>query len=175
MSKKTPVIWFTGLPCSGKTTLALEVKKILNSRNIPCELLDGDEIRAKLGNFNFSEQARELHITYVGLMAAMLQSHGIIPIASLVSPLNSARLKCRKLSKDFIEIYLSASLETCESRDIKGCYKKAREGVLPNFTGIDAKYEIPNSPEITIDTGKTGIEESMEQIKEYLNSLNLLG
>jgi adenylylsulfate kinase len=165
---KTPVIWFTGLPCSGKTTLAIELKKYFDNANRAAQLLDGDEIREKVSNFSFSTEARNLHISYIGLMASILEKQNIISIVSLVSPIHSSRDICRGFCENFIEIYLNPSLEECEKRDVKGQYKKARAGILSNFTGISGNYEVPLKPEIKIDTASEDVPNSLRTIIFYL-------
>jgi len=171
---KTPVIWFTGLPCSGKTTLGLELKKYFDSINQPSQILDGDEIREKVSNFSFSTEARNLHINYIGLMASILEAQNIVPIVSLVSPNASSRLTCRNFCKNFIEIYLNPSLEECEKRDTKGHYKKARAGMLSNFTGVSGNYEVPIKPEMTIDTTDLDIAECLVKITTYLKNIKYI-
>jgi adenylylsulfate kinase len=168
MKKKSAVIWFTGLPCSGKTTLALGLEDYLKSKGHSCCVLDGDELRAKIGNQNFSEEARSLHVSYVGLLASELENNGIITIVSLVSPLNSMRRSARGLCKNFIEIYLNPPLKVCEERDVKGHYRKARLGQIQNFTGVDAAYEAPDAPEISLDTSSLDIQGCLAVIKDML-------
>jgi len=166
----TPVIWLTGIPCSGKTTLAIELKKNLDLRNKVSLILDGDDIRNKLTNYNFSTEGRNSHISYIGTFASILSEQQIIPIVSLVSPNSSSRDFCRSLCSNFIEIYLSTSLEVCETRDVKGMYKKARSGEIQNFTGISGLYEKPLKPELEINTGEKSLEESLNLILFHLEN-----
>lgn len=169
-----PIIWFTGLPCSGKTTLALALKNRLELKNLNSVILDGDDIRNKLSNHNFSEEGRSTHVKYVGTFASILSEQNVIPIVSLVSPSSSTREFCRNLSPNFVEIYLSASIKICEDRDVKGMYRRAKAGEIKDFTGISSPYDVPENPEVEIDTGKIGIEESLDLVISYLQKNNLI-
>jgi len=162
------VLWFTGLPCSGKTTTAKEVYKTLKKRSLPVEHLDGDTIRNLFPNTGFSKGARDSHIQRVGYLASKLEQHGVFVIASFISPYEETRRFVRQLCHNFVEIYLSTPLEICEARDIKGLYKQAREGSIKWYTGISDPYEVPTNPEIEIDTSKISLETAVEQIVNYL-------
>jgi len=158
------VIWFTGLPGSGKTTLALAVEKVLRARQLPVESLDGDSIRAHFPKVGFSRPEREEHIRRVGHLASRLQDHGVNVVASLISPFEESRSFVRQLCGDFIEVYLATPLEVCEQRDPKGNYRKARAGEIVGFTGVDDIYEPPNNAELIIDTSQLSVEDAVKQI-----------
>ena len=175
-NQKAKTIWLTGLSGSGKSTLANEIEKRLFAMGRHVMTLDGDNVRQGLNNnLGFKEADRIENIRRVAEAAKLMNDAGLIVIASFVSPYERDRQRARKIvgADDFIEIYVSTSLEVCECRDVKGLYKKARQGEIPNFTGISAVYEVPQSPEIIIDTSQSDIEESadmlLEQLKPYLD------
>ena len=168
------VIWFTGLPSSGKTTLSLELISFLEKEGHAVEHLDGDAVRAILPGTGFSKDDRNNHIRRMGFMASRLEYHGIIVIASFVSPYRESRDFARGLCKNFIEVYLAADIDECTKRDVKGMYKEAKSGQRASMTGIDDPYEAPTNPELTIDTSKLTIEQSAGQILSYLSSRDLL-
>jgi len=167
--KNPPVIWITGLPSSGKTTLAIELQKKLTSKGYIVEHLDGDKIRELFPETGFTRDERNNHIKRTGLLAYMLQKHGILVIASFVSPFIESRNFVRNLCNNFIEVYLSTPLEICEKRDTKGLYARARSGQISNFTGINDVYEIPENPEITLDTSTLSVEDCMKIILKQLS------
>ena len=162
------VLWFTGLSGAGKSTLAEKVYKHLTKTGRKVERLDGDTLRAVFPSTGFSRKDRDEHIHRVGYLASRLEHHGIIVVASFISPYREARLFVRKLCKKFIEVHVKASLETCKKRDVKGLYKKAIDGKISSFTGIDDPYEEPENPEIVIDTDTLTIEQSEQVIMDYL-------
>lgn len=168
------VIWFTGLSCSGKTTLAKSLHNFFKTHNYKVELLDGDEIRFLLNSKEFSELSRIEHVKRMGLLASILEKNNIITIASFISPQRETRNFIRKLCKNFIEIYLDTDLSVCEKRDVKGLYEKARAGKIKDFTGIGADYEKPLNPEIVIDTGKLNIKKSLALIIKFLKDSSLI-
>ena len=151
---KPKVIWFTGLPCSGKTTLAEMLPPLLRFGGQKVVHLDGDVIREMMGNPNFQPADRDVHIRYIGLTAALLQKTGCWVIASFISPYEDSRNFVRELCEDFLEIYLSTPRIYCEKRDVKGMYEKAVRGEISNFTGVSAPYEPPKNPDIILDTSK---------------------
>ena len=174
---KGMVIWFTGLSGSGKSTLANAVNEVLHLDGLSTYVLDGDNIRHGLcKDLGFSDEDREENIRRIGEVANLFMNAGIITITAFVSPFKSDRNKVRRIigSKDFIEVYCSADIEVCESRDIKGLYKKARLGEIKEFTGISSPYETPINPEIVIDTGALNLNESVGKVINYLNEENLL-
>jgi adenylyl-sulfate kinase len=167
---RTSLIWMTGLSGSGKTTMAKALLKKLQSEGHSAMILDGDEIRDIFKNNGFDKEARVKHNQDVGKMAVYLQSQGIIPIVSLISPYAEARDYVRGISKDFTEIYVSTPISVCEKRDVKGLYKKVRNGEIKDFTGIhsSAPYEAPKSPEMTIDTENLNLDDCVNSILKYI-------
>jgi adenylyl-sulfate kinase len=152
IKKKPCVLWLTGLSGAGKTTIAKRLMAYFEQRQIPAVLLDGDQIRNIFPNIGFDRAARIQHNKNIASMAALLESQGIIPIVSLISPYAESREDARKLAKNFLEIYLSTPLEECQKRDPKGLYAKVAKGEIKNFTGIDAPYEAPTHPDLIINT-----------------------
>jgi len=165
------IVWLTGLSGSGKTTLAQLIEKDLFKRGCSVYMLDGDNLRDGLNsNLGFSENDRSENIRRASEVASLMSKTGCIVIASFISPFQVDRDKARNVSKsNFFEIYLSAALEICEERDPKGLYKKARSGVIKDFTGVDSAYEVPQSPDYMIDTGKDTIEESFLSLKQFID------
>ena len=167
MNQKPVTLWFTGLSGSGKSTLANEIEKRLHSRGNYTMSLDGDNIRMGLNkNLGFVEKDRIENIRRVAEVAKLMNDAGLIVLTSFISPFESDRLNARKIiGKDnFIEIYVSTPLSECEKRDVKGLYKKARDGKIPNFTGISSPYESPRNADIIIDTTKYSIDECADMI-----------
>ncbi len=162
------VLWLTGLSGSGKSTLAEKIYAELARRGKGVEQLDGDILRGFFPGTGFTKEARDEHIKRVGFMASRLAHHGVIVVASFISPYREARDFVRNLCDNFIEIYVKASLDECQRRDVKGLYKKALAGEIQSFTGIDDPYEEPVQPEITVDTEKQTLDESFEQVMKYL-------
>lgn len=162
------VLWITGLPCSGKTTLAEALDKILTARGWRTEHLDGDNVREIFPQTGFDPDARNGHIRRIGYMASKLEKHGVCVIASFISPYRESRDFVRGLCRNFIEIYLSTPLEVCRKRDSKGLYRKALAGEIAHFTGVQAPYEIPPKPELTLDTSKLTVEETVAQALKLL-------
>ena len=167
-TQKGMVLWLTGLSGSGKSTLAEKLYDELNRRGKRVERLDGDVLRGVFPNTGFSKEARDEHIRRVGFMASRLEHHGVIVVASFISPYRTARDFVRNLCDNFIEVYIKASLDECKRRDVKGLYKKAMAGEITSFTGIDDPYEEPTQPELVIDTEQQTIDESVRQVMEYL-------
>lgn len=162
-------IWLTGLPCAGKTTIAQALVPLLQSRGWGVELLDGDEIRRGLSSdLGFGRAAREAHAGRVAFVAKVLARNGVIPIVALISPYRTSRARARAEIGRFVEVFVSTPLEVCEQRDVKGLYKKAREGIIREFTGVDDPYEPPESPDITVDTLRRNPAESAEFILSEL-------
>ena len=170
------VIWFTGLSGSGKSTLANALNEDLYAQKISTYLLDGDNIRYGLcKDLGFSDKDREENIRRIGEVANLFMNAGIVTITAFVSPFKSDRDRVRNIiGKDFIEIFCAANLDICEARDTKGLYKKARLGEIKDFTGISSPYEIPNRPEIIVETGSLDINSSVRQIMKYLSEKDLL-
>lgn len=174
MGQKSMTFWFTGLSGSGKSTLANELEKRLVELGCHTMLLDGDNIRLGLNrNLGFKEQDRIENIRRVSEVAKLMNDAGLIVLSSFISPYASDRRKAKEvIGEDFVEIYVSTPLEECERRDVKGLYKKARAGEIINFTGITNPYEVPQNPDIIINTSGKMLSESadelFEQIKKYL-------
>tara|TARA_B100000945_G_scaffold319446_1_gene326663 strand:- start:1700 stop:2632 length:933 start_codon:yes stop_codon:yes gene_type:complete len=167
---KGAVIWLTGLSGSGKTTLAQKIERRLFDKGCNVYMLDGDNIRDGLNsNLGFSDADREENIRRIGEVAALFARAGFIVITAFISPFMNDRKKALKAFKDnSYEIYLSCDLETCEKRDPKGLYKKARIGEIKDFTGIDSPYEVPKSPNLEIDTQSSSIEKSEKALYEFI-------
>ena len=165
------VLWFTGLSGSGKSTLAHIVEERLFEQGWYTYILDGDNVRHGInGDLGFSETDRRENIRRIGEVSKLFTEAGVVVLAAFISPYRQDRDRVRALfePREFIEIYLKCDLGTCEERDPKGLYRKARAGELPDFTGIDSPYEEPRDPELIIDTGKLGIEESVGTILKFL-------
>ena len=171
---KGVVVWFTGLPCTGKTTIAKEVKKILEEDGKDVELLDGDTVRDYIKNKDFSKEGRNKHLRYIALMAKLLAKRGVIVLCSFVSPYRENRDFARSICNNFVEVYVNTPLEVCIQRDVKGMYKKAMAGEIKGFTGVDDPYEEPENPELIIDTTKESVGESAKHVIDKLKELNYI-
>jgi adenylylsulfate kinase len=165
-----PVLWFTGLSGSGKSTIASRVQEELKRRGLQVEYIDGDVLRDVFPNTGFTRPEREEHLRRTGYMASRLAAHGVTVVASLVSPYRESRDFIRKLCRDFVEIYVSTPLEECERRDVKGLYARARRGEIRNFTGIDDPYEPPQQPELTLDTRVLSPVECVAKVLERIGN-----
>jgi adenylylsulfate kinase len=167
---KGATLWFTGLSGSGKSTLANAVALTLHERKVSTYVLDGDNIRYGLSkNLGFSTEDRIENIRRIGEVARLFSDCAVVNLTAFISPFRSDRDIARQLQPDsFVEVYCKADVSVCESRDPKGLYKKARAGEISGFTGIDAPYEAPVSPEVEVDTGAQSIESSVEKVIEYL-------
>jgi len=176
-SHKSAVIWFTGLSGSGKSTLAHSVEEELHNLGCRTFVLDGDNVRHGLSsNLTFSDNDRKENIRRIGEAANLMMEAGVIAMTAFISPFNEDRNLVRQLlpQGDFIEIYCNASLEACESRDVKGLYKRARAGEIKNYTGIDSPYEAPDNPELVIDTEGGSLEESVAKVMGFLKSKEII-
>ena len=164
------ILWFTGLSGSGKSTLAIELERRLFNIGYNVYVLDGDNVRHGLSsNLGFSPEDRTENIRRIGEVASLFANAGFIVVAAFISPYQEDRDRAREASSDdFHEIYVKADLSLCESRDPKGLYQKARRGEIPEFTGISAPYEAPESPEFTIDTGELDVDKSVTALAEYV-------
>jgi len=174
---KSVVIWFTGLSGAGKSTLAHSVEEELHKLGCRTFVLDGDNVRHGLSsNLTFSDDDRKENIRRVGETAKLMMKAGVIAITAFISPFRKDRDNVRGLlpQEDFIEVFCNASLEVCESRDVKGLYKRARTGEIKNYTGIDSPYEAPINPELVIDTDGETLEESAIKVIEFLKSKNIV-
>lgn len=174
---RSAVLWFTGLSASGKSTISVALEAALYKRGIRTYRLDGDNIRFGLNkNLGFSPEDRTENIRRIGEVSKLMIDAGLFTLTAFISPYREDREQVRSLVEkgEFIEIYVDASLKTCEERDPKGLYKKARLGEIKGFTGIDAPYEEPEDPEITIDTNRLSIDESVNVIVKYLAANNYI-
>ena len=165
------MIWFTGLSGAGKSTVANVLDSMLLERNKHTYLLDGDNVRHGLNrDLGFTDADRIENIRRIGEVGKLFVDAGLIVLSAFISPFRSDRQMVRSLFPvgEFIEVYINTSLDVCEQRDPKGLYKKARAGVIKNFTGIDSSYEAPDSPELVIDAGALSAEESASMIYQYL-------
>jgi len=164
------VFWFTGLPCSGKSTLGVCLHKELWKLGVPSCILDGDDVRRGLNkDLGFSKEDREENVRRIGEVAKLFRRSGLCVIASFISPYRSDRDKVRKLiEENFIELFVNCPLEECARRDVKGMYHKAKMGEIKSFTGVSAPYEEPDNPEIVINTDEFSVEESVQKIMNYL-------
>jgi len=164
-------IWLTGLSGSGKSTIAVAAEKALSEKGRLTYILDGDNIRHGLNaNLGFSPEDRTENIRRIGEVSKLFTDAGVIVFSSFISPYRADRDAVRKImgEGDFIEAYVNASVETCEGRDVKGLYKKARAGEIPEFTGISAPYEAPEKPEVVLDTNGQTVDESVAELVAYL-------
>ena len=168
---RSVVLWFTGLSGSGKSTLAHALEEKLYQKGCRTFVLDGDNVRHGLNsNLDFSEPGRTENIRRISEVSKLMLESGLIVMTAFISPFNKDRNEARKLisNDDFIEVYCKASLETCEARDVKGLYKRARAGEIKNYTGIDSPYEVPENPELTLDTDNETLNESVSKIYNFL-------
>jgi len=177
LKQRGATIWLTGLSASGKSTLAVATEAALVERGHLAYVLDGDNVRHGLNrNLGFSPDDRTENIRRIGEVARLFTETGVIVFTSFISPYRADRDAARALfdGGDFIEVHLDASVETCESRDPKGLYKKARAGEIPEFTGVSAPYEPPENPELVLDTGSLSVDQSVSRIIEYLEEKGYL-
>ncbi len=161
-------LWFTGLPLSGKTTIADLVYKELAELDIPIERLDSKDVRNLIPNIGYSREDRNRHMHRIGFLIQKLQKNSISTVASFVSPYKESRKAIREMVKNNIVVYVKADIESCKERDYKGVYKRAIAGELENFSGINDVYEEPQHAEIVIDTDMTTVEESVDIIVKYV-------
>jgi len=172
LGQKPVTIWFTGLSGSGKSTLANELEKVLTLQGKHTMLLDGDNIRMGLNqDLGFDEKGRIENIRRIAEVSKLMNDAGLIVLTAFISPYESDREKAREIigEENFIEVYVSTPLEVCEERDVKGLYKKARDGKIPNFTGISSPYEAPRNPSIVIDTSKVSLEQAVEAVMHKID------
>jgi adenylyl-sulfate kinase len=168
-------VWFTGLPCSGKTTVADGVAEALRGQGYRVERLDGDIVRRSLtSDLGFSKEDRDENIKRVTFVAKLLTRNGVIVLATFVSPYRERRRKSREEIGEFMEVYVRCSMEECMRRDVKGMYRKAMAGEITGFTGVDDPYEEPQSPELVLDTDEETVEESVRKVLEKMRSLGYL-
>ncbi len=168
-------VWFTGLSGAGKSTLAEMLFHELRRRDLKVELLDGDVVRTNLSKgLGFSKEDRDTNILRIGFVANLLTRNGVATITSAISPYRDVRNQCRATIKEFVEVYVHATVEECAKRDVKGLYEKAMRGEIKGFTGVDDPYEPPASPEIYIDTMTQSPDESLQRILEGLADIGYI-
>jgi len=179
MTDRGFVVWLTGLPSSGKTTIARRLEKYLRGRGFKVELLDGDEVRKWLSpEAGFSREDRERHLRRVAYVSKLLARNGVAVIASFVSPYRNVRDEARRMVESeglkFVEVYVKCSLEECMRRDSKGLYEKALRGEVKDMTGVQDVYEEPLNPEVLVDSERQDPDRCVEEIADKLRELNLL-
>lgn len=172
MTQKGVTIWFTGLPSSGKSTIARVLERRFRQAGLKVELLDGDVVRTNLSKgLGFSKEDRDANIKRIGFVCHLLTRNDVIAIAAAISPYREVRDYNRKLIGNFVEVYVRCSIDECEKRDVKGLFKKARAGEIKGFTGVDDPYEEPLHPEVVCDTEKETSEQSAEKVIRKLEEL----
>lgn len=171
LKQHAKVIWLTGLPCSGKTTLALALERALFNKSYLCQVLDGDNIRSGINNdLGFSPAGRTENIRRIAEVSKLFVNNGIITINAFVSPTNEVRELARHIigKADYIEIFLSPSPEICEQRDVKGQYRRARLGEITDFTGVNAPFELPSHPDMVLPTDTSTVSECLEKLLDFI-------
>ena len=161
------IVWFTGLSGSGKSTLGHAVEEALHQQGCRTFVLDGDNVRHGLcSDLGFTSSDREENIRRIGEMAKLFMEAGVIVLTAFISPYRADRERVRGMvgHGDFIEIFCNAAIEVCEARDVKGMYKKARAGQIAEFTGISSPYEVPEDPELTVNTGEAELDACVQQV-----------
>lgn len=174
---KSVILWFTGLSGAGKSTLAHAVEEKLFQMECRTFVFDGDNVRHGLcGDLSFSEEDRRENIRRIGEMAKLFVEAGVIALTAFISPFRADREKVRGLvpHSDFIEIYCRCPLDVCESRDVKGLYSRARAGEIKDFTGISSPYEIPDNPELIVDTGSQTLEACVDHVLSHLQERGVI-
>ena len=165
------VIWCTGLSGAGKTTIAKGLEVVLHDKGYLTQVLDGDNIRSGINNnLGFSEEDRKENIRRIAEVSKLLIHSGVITINSFISPTDEIRdmAKCIIGEENFVEVFVDASLDVCEQRDVKGLYKKAREGKIKNFTGIDSPFEKPKNADIEVNTGELSKDEALQKVVDFI-------
>ncbi|MDE3180473.1 MAG: adenylyl-sulfate kinase [Acidobacteriota bacterium] len=167
--KSGVTIWFTGFPCSGKSTVAAIVARELRACRRKVELLDGDVVRTNLSKgLGYGKEDRDENIRRIGFVCHLLSRNGVVAIAAAISPFRAVRDEVRRMTGSFLEIYVKCPLEVCQARDVKGMYKKAIAGEIAQFTGISDPYEEPLAPELTLYTDQEPAEESAGRVLRLL-------
>lgn len=173
--QKGVTVWFTGLSGAGKTTITDALTAKLRDRGAKLEVLDGDIVRTNLTKgLGFSKEDRDENVRRIGFVSNLLTRHGVIVLVSAISPYRNIRDEVRERIGDFMEVYVSAPVEVCEQRDVKGLYAKARSGEIKQFTGISDPYEAPLNPEINCETHKETLEESVGKVIAKLEEMGYL-
>ncbi|CAM4313101.1 adenylyl-sulfate kinase [Saccharibacillus endophyticus] len=166
-TKAGRTFWLTGLPCSGKTTTAIAFAETLAERGVAVEVLDGDELRRRIGGgLGFSQEDRMENVRRAVYLSGLLNKHGVTTIVSLISPYAEMRNYARSELSRFVEVYIECPLEECERRDVKGMYALARQGKITSFTGVSDVYEVPVSPELILRTDQDSVHENVAKLLE---------
>lgn len=171
MLHRSGVVWFTGLSGSGKTTISERIEQVLSKRGLRCVILDGDRLRAGLNrDLGFTEEDRAENVRRAAEVATMFVDVGFIVLVPMITPTKAIRkqVRSRFVADCFAEVYIRCTLDVCEQRDPKGLYRKARQGLIRDFTGIDARYEPPMQPEVTVDTEHQSIEQCTRQLVDFI-------
>lgn len=176
VNKKGITVWFTGLPSSGKTTIATSLEDTLRNRGIDVERLDGDTFRKTISrDLGFSPEDREKNIERVAYVAEMLTRHHVVVLTAFISPYRAKRNWARELIKEFMEVYVYCPLEICEKRDAKGLYRKAHQGIILEFTGISAPYEEPLNPDVVLQTHIESVAQCTNRLLMELYKRGIMG
>ncbi|HYG52641.1 MAG TPA: adenylyl-sulfate kinase [Flavobacteriales bacterium] len=171
LNQKGMVIWFTGLSGSGKSTIAAGLDRLLVKKGYVTAVLDGDNVRTGINNnLGFSDEDRNENIRRIAEVAKLMVANGLITLCCFVSPLNAQRKLARSIigKNDFIEVYVNTPLEVCEQRDVKGLYAKARKGLINDFTGVNAPFEIPDNADCILETKGKSVEQSVDEMFAYV-------
>jgi adenylylsulfate kinase len=169
------ILWLTGLSGSGKTTISKALEPELKARGCKVVILDGDVVRTNLSKgLGFSKEDRDTNIRRIGFVANLLSRNGVVAMTAAISPYRAVRDEIRAMETNFVEVYVKASLEVCEARDVKGLYAKARAGEIKGFTGIDDAYEEPLNPEIVCYTERESVEDCVKKVLSKLKELGYI-
>lgn len=175
MKQKGVTVWFTGLPCCGKTTIARKVAELLKQKGYLVEHLDGDVVRKDLTHdLGFSKKDREENLKRVTFVAKLLTRNNVIVLAAFVSPYKKRREQSRKEIGNFVEVYVKCPVEVCMKRDVKGMYKKALAREIQDFTGVQDPYEEPEHPDLLLETDKESVDESVRTVMKVLEELGYI-
>lgn len=172
-------LWFTGLSGAGKSTLSELLEREFRRRDFRVEVLDGDVVRTHLSKgLGFSKEDRDTNVLRIGFVCSLLARNGTIAVSAAISPYADIRAQCRHMTEEsgaaFVEVYMNAPLEVVAARDVKGLYKRAIAGEIPNFTGVSDPYEAPQNPEISVESGRESVEESAKKVLDYLEERGLI-
>jgi len=173
-------LWFTGLSGAGKSTLSEHLEREFHLRNYKVEVLDGDIVRTHLSKgLGFSKEDRDTNVLRIGFVCSLLARNGVIAVSAAISPYADIRAQCRAMTESsgaaFVEVYMNAPLEVVAERDVKGLYKRAMAGEIPNFTGVSDPYEAPENPEVVVESGRESLEEGAARVTRTLEERGLIG